>query len=377
VLAQAITATATGVTLQSGQGGRFPAIGVGTGDWFYATLIDSSNNLEHVKVTGTNGDAFVIQRAADTVAGSAVPLPFAAGARFEMRTNAQVLKDLSSRLFGGGEFTGPVTFDMPVTYKDVPTYLKPPQVPVMVAPGDAVQFGAANSTYLRVDGTSVMHGEYISNSVPYVNQGAFHVTNEIGGTFASWGTNRTYAVQVDAPNESAAYGGIRWTNWGHRHIAAIDAYGSAGGVPQIVMHIGSAANVYTFNGSGQLTSTLGSYWHTGNFNPANYQPALGYTPLVNNSAGSHTIGAYWNGEYYPVIDGSTGLGYMWRSGNFNPAAKADKSALVQWQSNVFEIAGANSPGVAADPGAPYVMVGMTLNGSGTAYNLRCVALKNQ
>ena len=44
-----ITNSATSITLASGQGARFPTLS--TDDYFYATLIDTSNNLEIVKCT--------------------------------------------------------------------------------------------------------------------------------------------------------------------------------------------------------------------------------------------------------------------------------------------------------------------------------------
>ena len=43
-----ITNSATSVTLQSGNGARFPALS--GSQYFYATLIDASNNLEIVKL---------------------------------------------------------------------------------------------------------------------------------------------------------------------------------------------------------------------------------------------------------------------------------------------------------------------------------------
>ena len=44
-----ITNSATSITLASGQGARFPTLS--TDDYFYATLIDTVNNLEIVKCT--------------------------------------------------------------------------------------------------------------------------------------------------------------------------------------------------------------------------------------------------------------------------------------------------------------------------------------
>ncbi len=44
-----INSSATTIVLKSGEGARFPTLSAG--DYFFATLIDTSNNLEIVKVT--------------------------------------------------------------------------------------------------------------------------------------------------------------------------------------------------------------------------------------------------------------------------------------------------------------------------------------
>ena len=44
-----ITSSATTVVLDSGQGARFPTLA--SGDFFFGTLVDTSNNIEIVKVT--------------------------------------------------------------------------------------------------------------------------------------------------------------------------------------------------------------------------------------------------------------------------------------------------------------------------------------
>ena len=48
-LASSLTSSGTSITVASGHGSRFPSLS--SGEYFYATLIDSSNNLEIVKVT--------------------------------------------------------------------------------------------------------------------------------------------------------------------------------------------------------------------------------------------------------------------------------------------------------------------------------------
>ena len=78
-LSAGINTTVTTVTLDSGQGARFPSLGAG--DYFYGTLIDTSNNIEIVKVTARSTDSMTVVRGQDnTTAGT-----YAIGDRFELR----------------------------------------------------------------------------------------------------------------------------------------------------------------------------------------------------------------------------------------------------------------------------------------------------
>jgi hypothetical protein len=94
LLSTSISNSITTVTLQSGQGARFPAIVAGSGDWFYITAMDSSNNLEIMKVTATSGDQFTVVRGVD----NSTALPFAASARVEARIVAAVLNDVMAAI---------------------------------------------------------------------------------------------------------------------------------------------------------------------------------------------------------------------------------------------------------------------------------------
>ncbi len=93
-LSTAIASTDLTITLQSGQGARFPLIATGSGNWFYVTLIDSSNNLEICKVTVTSGDQFTVTRGVD----GSTPRAFAASSRVELRTNAAYFSDLQAQI---------------------------------------------------------------------------------------------------------------------------------------------------------------------------------------------------------------------------------------------------------------------------------------
>ena len=63
VLNASITNSSTTIVLNAGEGARFPTLS--TGDYFYATLIDTSNNLEIVKVTARSTDTMTVVRGQD------------------------------------------------------------------------------------------------------------------------------------------------------------------------------------------------------------------------------------------------------------------------------------------------------------------------
>jgi hypothetical protein len=87
-IASSINSTTTTIVLTSGQGTLFPSLG--SGDYFYATLVDSSNNLEIVKVTARSTDTMTVVRGQDGTSGRS----YTAGDRFELRPVAAAFNAL-------------------------------------------------------------------------------------------------------------------------------------------------------------------------------------------------------------------------------------------------------------------------------------------
>jgi hypothetical protein len=87
-LSASINTTDTTVTLDSGQGARFPALGAS--DHFYGTIVDTSNNIEIVKVTARSTDSMTVTRAQDNTTARS----FAIGDRFELRPTAALFEDI-------------------------------------------------------------------------------------------------------------------------------------------------------------------------------------------------------------------------------------------------------------------------------------------
>lgn len=76
------------IVLQAGQGARFPSLSAG--DYFYATLIDTSNNLEIVKVTARATDTLTVVRAQDGTTARA----YNVNDRFELRPTAALFNEI-------------------------------------------------------------------------------------------------------------------------------------------------------------------------------------------------------------------------------------------------------------------------------------------
>jgi len=90
-LAGSIASTATSITLSSGNGALMPALAAG--EFFFATLIDSSNNLEVIRVTARSADVLTVTRAQDGTTARA----YAAGDKVELRLVAATFLELVQR----------------------------------------------------------------------------------------------------------------------------------------------------------------------------------------------------------------------------------------------------------------------------------------
>ncbi|CAJ0819153.1 hypothetical protein LMG19087_03670 [Ralstonia wenshanensis] len=176
-------------------------------------------------------------------------------------------------------------------------------------------------------------------------------TDTIGGAFSDWNGNRTPALQVDAPSNIGAYMGIRWTQWGQRHLAAIDCYagGSNATTPYISMHVGGKTNAFTFNGLGDIEAQ----------------------GAIRAGNGGGILGT--DGNLYMGWAGMWLAQYLTNLNN----GKAANGAQCQWASGIAEFGSVptGESGGSADLPAPWVLVGLR----NTFYRLylRAVWLRNQ
>lgn len=97
-------------------------------------------------------------------------------------------------------------------------------------------------------------------------QNCFYISNAtseqgIGGSFVDWSASRTAAMQIDAMSNESAYMGMRWTRWGAKHLAGIDAFeggSSVGAMTSINFHFDAGINRHVFysNGNAVFAGTL-------------------------------------------------------------------------------------------------------------------------
>jgi hypothetical protein len=108
-----INSSVTTVVLAAGQGALFPTLTAG--DYFYATLIDTSNNLEIVKVTARSTDTMTIVRGQDNTTARA----YSTNDRFELRPTAILFNEKANANeylpLAGGTMTGALSLSGAVT----------------------------------------------------------------------------------------------------------------------------------------------------------------------------------------------------------------------------------------------------------------------
>jgi hypothetical protein len=82
-----ISDTDTSLTVASGTGALFPTLGAS--EYFKATLQDTNNNFEIIKVTARTDDIMTVVRGQD----GTLAIPFPANSRFELRVLANNVQD--------------------------------------------------------------------------------------------------------------------------------------------------------------------------------------------------------------------------------------------------------------------------------------------
>ena len=153
-LASGINDSVTTIALATGEGARFP--NPSSPDVFYATLIDTSNNLEIVKVTARSSDSLTVVRAQDNTSARA----FSTGDRFELRPVAKLFEDIQAeaRDLNGAELVLDADGDTSITADT------DDQIDIKIAGADDFKFTANNFNILSGSTLTIDSGATITNS---------------------------------------------------------------------------------------------------------------------------------------------------------------------------------------------------------------------
>jgi YD repeat-containing protein len=112
-LAASLSTSSTSITVTTGQGALFPTLGAS--EYFYATLTNSSNNIEIVKITARASDTLTAVRAQE----GTTALTWNAADKLELRITSAVLTNFaqqdSPNTFAGAMTYGGVTLANAVT----------------------------------------------------------------------------------------------------------------------------------------------------------------------------------------------------------------------------------------------------------------------
>ena len=212
-LSAGINNSVTTVTLNSGEGARFPSLSAG--EYFYATLIDTSNNLEVVKGTARSSDSLTVTRAQDNTTARA----FSANDRCELRPTAKLFEDLQTeaRDLNGTELILDADGDTSITADT------DDRIDIKIAGSDVAGFDASGNFHLG-NGTAT-------------NDGAIHIN---AGASA-----KNIVLEADRASDGQGLGNIQWHSAG-TNVAQLSAERAASD---------SSADMvfYTYENSGSLT----------------------------------------------------------------------------------------------------------------------------
>lgn len=234
-----INSSATTVTLDTGQGARFPTLG--SGDYFYGTLVDTSNNIEIIKVTARSTDSMTVVRGQDNTTARA----FAIGDRFELRPTAALFEDIVDAAEVVNDTTPQLGGDLASNGNSI-----------LMADNDKIKLGTGNDLEIfhdgsdsnisdvgtgqlaiRTDGTQVAINKGSSeNMAKFITDGAVELyhdnskkfeTTSTGtlhsGTFndfqSSGSTNHRTVEFFDSASLSTSYANLFSVNVGTTHIA--------------------------------------------------------------------------------------------------------------------------------------------------------------
>lgn len=235
-LANNILASDTTITLTAGHGARFPALS--SGQWFYATLVNASNELEIIKVTARSGDVLTVQRAQDGTTARA----YAIADRLELRPVAAVFNDKvdidrkietpdGSGLIGGGDLSTNRSLSLANSGVTPGTYGSGSSIPRITVDGKGRVTMVQNQPFAGTALTAAIGNNPVNRVVNGVTGGMwFSFSQGSGNPPYLWGTDTNGQVarvwspsnlSVGHANTANTANSVHWNN-----VASKPAFGN-------------------------------------------------------------------------------------------------------------------------------------------------------
>lgn len=291
-LAASITTSSTSLTVTTGQGALFPTLAAG--DYFYATLVDSSNNIEIVKITARSSDTLTAIRAQESTTARA----YAAADKLELRVTAAALTNFATQ-------DGPNTFSAANTFSGT--------------------IGSSGTN--TFSGTNSFTGPAVAfTNVPSFGGGALPISNggtgvttlaALGSLFYPVGSIYSSTVSTN-PGTSLGFG--TWTAFGAGRVMIGNGGGFTAGATGgsadavVVSHTHTATSTdsgHTHTYSGSVESTGQFQYSAGGGLPGTGRPlnagsttASGTASITTTVATAGVSGTNANLQPYIVV-------YMW------------------------------------------------------------------
>lgn len=290
-LAASLSTSSTSVTVTSGQGALFPTLGAS--EYFFATLTNSSNNIEIVKITARASDTLTAVRAQE----GTTALTWNAADKLELRITSAVLTNFaqldSANTFAGAITYGGVTLSNAVTGTGAmvlaasPALTGVPTAPTAASGASTTQLATTAFATVAIQALYPIGSIYMNASV------ATNPATLFGfGTWTAFGAGRV-PVGFDSGNAlfdtaEETGGSADATLPTHTHTATVTDPG----------------HVHEQNGNGGLCPGGGSQVPIGSI-PSNRFTVSAVTGIsvTNASAGSSGV----NANYQPYI-----TVYMWK-----------------------------------------------------------------